>query len=53
MNDKIKDKAGLEERIRNTARLLEAFARENLDEADAKEVIDGLSGIASEENEDE
>lgn len=35
----------LDERIRNTAELLAAFAKENLDEKTADEIIKDLAGI--------
>lgn len=41
----IKNRPGLEERIRNTAELLASFAKENLDEKTAEEITKDLADI--------
>lgn len=48
----MKDK-DFEERIKNTANLLKAFAEENLSEEDAEEIKNILGGVAETENKDE
>lgn len=39
------NRPGLEERLRNTAELLAGFAKENLDEKAADEIINDLADI--------
>lgn len=46
-----KHRPGLDERIRNTAELLAGFAKQNLDEKAADEIINDLSDIIN-KNED-
>ncbi|MDE7439782.1 MAG: hypothetical protein K2N23_04670 [Clostridia bacterium] len=46
----LRHRPGLEERLRNTAELLSAFAKENLDKDLADEIINDLSDITKKNN---
>lgn len=46
----LKNRPGLEERLRNTAELLANFAKENLDEKTAEEITKDLAGIIDDDN---
>lgn len=45
------NRPGLEERLRNTAELLSAFAKENLDEKTAAEITKDLADIINNDEE--